>query len=509
MLDKNAFGYWKYSSLIVLLIFLLTFSAILLTIINLKSDGAFFINFLQSLITQKSWSSIASIIGSIAAYLYLLFYIEQHQAFIPQEKTKEAKITMEVFMFFRIINYIAPILAIYLIFLVPKDYLYAVVVVGVLAITELGFEPIIKYFNNMLANYRSLEALDPENIIYPLQKSLAQSKNNIKSFWVIVKNRDKNQPLIKTLLSPYKEYIPAFIYGAIRYIIKKGGPQVKNSLILLTFLTILIMLPIGINVVNIFVIAYIELTLFYWFWVSSVVFSGLPESKVNVKLKNGKHYDAVYCIEDNPRGYRLYLNSNNVVFKVFNSDIEEEIPVQKDFTHIMSLKKQMDDKFTYLPIYCRESFDLSIEFIKKELENPKLETWHSKDALKATLKADIDSMPKKEKVSEIIDQFADEFDSITIKLYKNYKAIYEILENKTQGNKVLMLGLYNTLLGCDRIYWPNIYNKIRENDDSSKKYDSLAKQLIDITEFQNYKRLVEEAHEMKDKYKEKLENIIS
>ena len=72
-----------------------------------------------------------------------------------------------------------------------------------------------------------------------------------------------------------------------------------------------------------------------------------------------------------------------------------------------------------------------------------------------------------------------------------------------------MLGLYNKLLGCDRVYWPNIYNTIQENPDLSKRCDLLAKQLNDITELQNYKRLVKEAHEMKDRYKEKLENIVS
>jgi hypothetical protein len=462
-------------------------------------------NYLQALITQKSWGSIISIIGIIAAYLYLLFYIEQHQAFITREKTKEAKITIELFMFFRIINYIAPILIIYLI-LVPKDYLYASIMAGALVITDFVFKPITKYFNNMLTNYRSLEALDPANIIDSLQKSVTQSKNDIESFWVRVKNLNKNQPLLKTLLLPYKQYIPAFIYGAVRYTIKNGGPQVKNSLIILTFLTIFIMLPIGFEVANVLVIAYVELTLLYWFWTSSIIFSGLPESKVSVWLKDGKHYDNVYCIEDNPEGYRLYLNSDNVILKVFNSNIEEEMPVQsKDLTLISSLEKQILGEFAFLPIYCIESFNLSIEFIKREQDNPKLVTWHGEDTLKTVLKADIDRIPIKEKISRIIDEFAEEFNEITTDLYKEYRIVYETLEILTQNNQILMLGLYNTILDCDRIYWPNVYNKIQESDDLREKYTLLEKQLNEMPELQNYKKLVKEAREMKNRYKELLE----
>ena len=180
-----------------------------------------------------------------------------------------------------------------------------------------------------------------------------------------------------------------------------------------------------------------------------------------------------------------------------------------EFTPIKDLERQILDRFTYLPIYCTDNFNINIEAISKEIDNPKLVTWHSEDALKATLKADINRMPNKEKVSEIIDQFSDEFDKITIELYKNYKIAYEKLGNLTENNKILMLGLYNKLLGCDRVYWPNIYNTIQENPDLSKRCDLLAKQLNDITELQNYKRLVKEAHEMKDRYKEKLENIVS
>lgn len=178
-----------------------------------------------------------------------------------------------------------------------------------------------------------------------------------------------------------------------------------------------------------------------------------------------------------------------------------------DLTPVKDLERQISDKFTYLPIYCIENFNLSLEHIERELKNPGLVTWHSRDVLKAILKADINRMPNKEEVSKIIDQFSNEFDEITIELYKNYKIAYEKLENLTENDKILMLGLYNTLLGCNRINWPNIYNTIQENHDLSEKYDSLAKQLDNIEELQNYKKLVEEALGMKEEYKKRLDGI--
>ena len=511
MIDKKAMSYWKYSSAIILFIFFLTIGAVFLTIINRKLEIIFFTGLLQSFITQKNWSHIITIIAAIASYLYLLFYMERHQAFIMQEETKEAKIIIKIFMFFRIINYIAPIFIIYLLFV--KVYSYALILFVAFAMTDLVFKPIMGSFNSILSNYRSLELLDTTNIIGPLQKAVAQSKSDIKNFWVRVKNKDKSQSMLKTLLLPYKDYIPAFIYGNVRQIIKIGGPQVKNSIIILIFLTILIMLPFGFNAVNVIAIVYIELTLFYWFLTSSIIFSKLPEGKVNVKLKDGKHYYNVYCTEDNPRGYHLYLNSNNEVVKVANTDIEEETLIKsKDLTHIKDLEERISDKFTYLPIYCIENFNLSLEHVEKELKNPGLVTWHSKDVLEETLRTDINGAPDQKEVSEIINQFVVEFDKITIELYKNYKIAYEKLENLTENDKILMLGLYNTLLECGRVYWPNIYNTIQENPDLSEKYDSLAKQLDNIEELQNYKKLVEEAREMKDKYLKLLgwrENIMS
>lgn len=510
MLDKNAIGYWKYGSLIVLVVFGLTVLAIILAIVNLKPDSAFFINYLQSLITLKSWGSITSIIGVIAAYLYLLFYMEQHQAFIPKEKTKEAKITIELFMLFRIINYIVPLLVLYLI-LVPKAYLYAGIVAGAFFMTTFAFTPISTYFEYIRSNYRTLEVLEPANIIDSIKKSMVQNKSDFKNLRSKVKNRDKNQSFLKILLLPYKGYIPAFIYGTLWTIIKKGGVQVKNSIILLTFLTIFIMLPTGINSVNALVIIYIELTLFYWFWISSIVFSGLPEVKIDVKLKDGTFYESVYHIQDNQDGYLSYLNAQNEVLNVPKSNIEKEIPTFRRVVSdvIKNLKELMSDKFTYLPIYCIENFNLSIETIKKDLDNPKRVTWHSEDVLKTVLKMDINRMPKKEEVSRIIDQFVIDFNNITIALYKSYIVTYKKLGDLTENDSTLMLGLYNTLLGYDIIYWPNIYNKIQESADLSKKYDSLIGQLTDIPELQEYKKLVDEALKMKNNYKNQLEKIAS
>lgn len=326
MLDKNIIRYWKRSSFIVLLAFILMTTAIILAVLNISTDAAFFLGYLQSSDALKSLGSIASIVGAIAGYLYLLFYMEQHNAFILKESTKEAKITIEAFMLFRMVNYLVPVLVVYLV-LVAKAYLYAGIVLAPLAITELVFKPITRDFTNILYNYKSLEALEPTNLTTSLQKNGQQAKSDMKNIMTKVKDRNRSQPFLRTILLPYKDYVPAWLYGTVWIIIKQGGPHVKNSIALLTFLTVFIMLPAGLTAVNVVVVAYIVLTLLYWFWTSSVAFSGLPEGKLNVKLKDGKLYEKVYCIEDNPEGYHLYLNAENTALKVLNNELEKEMPI--------------------------------------------------------------------------------------------------------------------------------------------------------------------------------------
>lgn len=323
MLDKNIMEYWKRSSFIVLLAFILITTAIILAVQNIRPNAAFFLGYLQSSDVLRSWSSIASIVGVIAGYLYLLFYMEQHNAFILKESTKEAKLTTEAFMLFRMVNYLVPVLAVYLV-LVDKAYLYTGMVLGLLAITELAFKPITKNFTNILYNYKSLEALEPANLTGPLQKSVQQAKSDMKNMMAKVKNRDRTQPFLRTILLSYKDYVPAWLYGTVWTIIKQGGPHVKNSIALLTFLAVFIILPTGLSATNIIVVAYIVLTLIYWFWISSVVFSELPEAKLNVKMKDGKLYEKVYRVENNPEGYHLYLNAENAILKVLNSELETE-----------------------------------------------------------------------------------------------------------------------------------------------------------------------------------------
>jgi hypothetical protein len=205
----------------------------------------------------------------------------------------------------------------------------------------------------------------------------------------------------------------------------------------------------------------------------------------------------------------LYLFAGALFLALSVIFIERKI----DFTPIKDLKRQVLDKFTYLPIDCIESFNPDIETIEKELKNPKLITWHSENVLKAVLKADIDRIPRKEKeeASRLINEFANQFDNITISLYKKYITAYDMLKNKTKDDKILMLGLYNTLLECDPIYWPNVYNKIQEkiqkNDDLSKNYDLLKKQLNDMVELQDYKNLVNKVRKMKEEYKKRFDEI--
>ena len=282
-LDRNIMGYWKRSSALMLIIFALITAAIVLAYLNLNTDSAFFLSYLQSTNSLTSYGSIASLVGLVAGYLYLLFYIEQHQAFLLKEKTKEAKTAIEAFMAFRIINYLMPIVVIYFIF-VSKAYLLAGVVLGLLAVTELVFKPIVKDFLNVISSYESLENLEPANLLEPITKSMEQARRDSHNMSSKVRERKKGESFLRAIFLPYKDYIPAMLYGTVWTIIKQGGPRVKNSIALLTFLAVFIMLPVGLNVSNVIVVAYVVLTLIFWFWTSSVVFSGLPVCKLDVHL---------------------------------------------------------------------------------------------------------------------------------------------------------------------------------------------------------------------------------
>lgn len=325
-LDRNITGYWKRSTAIMILVFVLITFSIVLAYLTLKLDAEFFLNYLQSTGSLTSPWSIVSLLGFVGGYLYLLFYIEHHQAFIQKENTKEAKLTKEVFMLFRMMNYFIPVVVIYLIF-VSKAYLLAGVVLALLAITELAFKPIAKDFQNIIYNYKSLEVLEPANIYGPVTKSRERAFDDLHNIREKVKERKKDESILRTILQPYARYVPAMLYGTVWTIIKQGGPHVKNSIVLLTFLVMFIMLPTGLNANNIIVVTYTVLTLIYWFWTSSVVFSGFPECKLEVHLKDGRLYEKVYRIEDNPEGYHLYLDAKNNILKVKNDELEKEIPL--------------------------------------------------------------------------------------------------------------------------------------------------------------------------------------
>lgn len=318
--NKDVWAYWKKSTFIVLMTFFLIAGALIQVYFNYNPEITFFATYVESSQLITSIGSIGSILGFVGAYLYLLFYIEQHNAFIFQENTKEAKISTAVYMLFRLANYCVPILIIGLV-LIPKAYVQAGILVAILLITTFIFKSITEDFAKILNNYKALESLEPANLLEPLGKSREKAKDDLKEQINKIKTKTYAGSSIRELLKPYLVYIPAIVSGVILIIVKKGGPHLKNSMMALTFLTIFIALPAHFNIL---VVAYMVLTLIFWFWTVSVVFAGFPQSKERISLKNKTIYSNVYKIEDNPKGYCLFLNEENKLLTIKKDEIERE-----------------------------------------------------------------------------------------------------------------------------------------------------------------------------------------
>jgi hypothetical protein len=212
-----------------------------------------------------------------------------------------------------------PFLALYLL-LVPHAYLQVVVLIATYSVTALLFKPICIDFVKAINNYKTLEKMEPATLIGPMKELQIKARGDLQTLLIRIRKREGAIP-IKELLHAYLEYVPSLLYGVVFTIIKQGGPHLKNSIAALTFLCVFILLPSGFNVL---VIAYLVLTLLFWFWAVSVVFVGFPQNKIDIELKNGQLYKDMYKVEDNPNGYCLYLDSTNQILNIKKDEVRLE-----------------------------------------------------------------------------------------------------------------------------------------------------------------------------------------
>ena len=334
-IDPNVWGYWKRGTFIILTIFILTLFAIAIAFVSWKGDYSYFMTHLQSSDLLTSIKSIVAVAGFIGAYLYLLFYLEQHHAFILKEDNKEAKLGVQLFMAYRLLNYLVLFLLIYFVF-VSKAYLQAGIVAGLFLVTTLVFIPISENFAAMICDYKILETLEPRHLLESTKSMMEIAQGDLGNLHKKVKERKQGESRLQGLLGPYVPHVPTLLYGVVWIMIQKGTPHLKNSTAILTFLSVFLMFPFGFNPI---VIAYTVLTLIFWFWMICVVFVGFPVCKLNIHLKNGKEYKEVYKVEDNPAGYCLYLDSGNTLIRVENTELEKELPLNTEKPSIPSLPR--------------------------------------------------------------------------------------------------------------------------------------------------------------------------
>ena len=81
-INTDILDYWKLGTFIVLMTFIFIISAFVWILYNHSTETTYFLNLIQSNLTLISLSSIGALVGFVFAYFYLLFYIEQHHAFI-------------------------------------------------------------------------------------------------------------------------------------------------------------------------------------------------------------------------------------------------------------------------------------------------------------------------------------------------------------------------------------------------------------------------------------------
>ena len=325
-INTDILDYWKLGTFIVLMTFIFIISAFVWILYNHSTETTYFLNLIQSNLTLISLSSIGALVGFVFAYFYLLFYIEQHHAFIFLESTKEAKTGTSVYMVYRAIQYALPFLLIYLIF-VDKDWISSAILLILYLLTALVFKPIAEVFLRIIYNYKTLESLETRRYKGSLTNLKTMAITNVHEGITKIKTRNLDHKSLKERLEPYKEFLPILLNVTVsELIVKKSKFHLKNSIMILTLMFVFIALPAHINIL---VVAYAILTLIWWYWTIGVAFIGFPDNKFDVYLKSGKVYKDLYKVETSPDGYYEYLNKNNEVINAKRDEIEKEITVKE------------------------------------------------------------------------------------------------------------------------------------------------------------------------------------
>ncbi|MCL4383608.1 hypothetical protein M1278_03160 [Candidatus Marsarchaeota archaeon] len=176
-----------------------------------------------------------------------------------------------------------------------------------------------------------------------------------------------------------------------------------------------------------------------------------------------------------------------------------------DLGFLNNVKEFVLDCFTYLPIYVTENIqtpDSLVNFLKSPIH------YYDKTALQSNISSILNydrDIPKnlRNKINTVVDTFLEKFPNLADDILKKYSASYDLIykvsqkelrHNKIDEKQIMLLirGLFNLILGYDKIFYPNIYAQIVNNERLNKIYMKIQRNLSNYEEVTTYKNTVEE-----------------
>ncbi len=166
---------------------------------------------------------------------------------------------------------------------------------------------------------------------------------------------------------------------------------------------------------------------------------------------------------------KLDRSYNNNIQRGYSTKFEDKktyqlIPVKDN---IVIIKNNFKYYLTFLPVWPREDL-IKAEDLQTLLD---LTThWWDIEPLKANIFAGVDNELYKNKIAiKKINSLVKELNVVAPATITNYVTFYKEVTRKTE-NRDLILAVFNSFIGYNKYYWPNIHNRVFNDQELKHKF---------------------------------------
>jgi len=182
---------------------------------------------------------------------------------------------------------------------------------------------------------------------------------------------------------------------------------------------------------------------------------------------------------------KIYTDDNTTVKESSNLLIVKDniIPIKSNFNYYLG----------FLPVWPRESL-ISPEGLKGLRDSST--HWYDLKPLRSNIFAGTDSNLYNRQTTQKIDALIKKLSQLAPELISDYVSFYEEIKRITGNNKELVVAVFNTVIGYDKYYWPNIHNNIRSHN-SLDKFNHIMGSIANNKKIRTFKTSVNKAKNLK------------